>query len=111
MRVFYIDEDENTNNESMPTYYVKLENVSVPDELKGYKAFNASSTSELIDQISTHYNIKTASIELWSGQVRQGQRLDTMPTIPKEYEFIWVRAKEKQTGQLLPENATTYPTQ
>jgi hypothetical protein len=99
MRVFYIDEDE--PNESMHTYYVKLENVSLPDGLKGYKAFDANTTANLIEQIRKFYKINTANIELWSNQAYQGRRLDTMYTIPKEYEFIWIRVTERRLSALL----------
>lgn len=87
MRVFYIDEDEPSQR-----YYVKLENMTPPiDNLKGYIAIDARSTIDLLEQIRYTYKIQGGSIELWTGQGRQGLRLDTLPTIPKEHEFIWVR--------------------
>ena len=86
MRVFYIDEDVPSQR-----YYVKLENVIVPDSLKGYIAIDARAPSELLEQIRDMYGIKAAGIELWSSQSRQGLRLDTLEVIPKEHEFIWVR--------------------
>ncbi len=86
MRAFYIDEDE-----PFQRYYVKLENMIVPDSLKGYTAIDARNTADLLEQIRAIYGIKTAQIELWTGQSRQGQRLDTLTIIPKEHEFIWVR--------------------
>jgi hypothetical protein len=86
MRVFYIDEDVASQR-----YYVKLENVTVSDNLKGYIAIDARAPSDLLEQIRDTYGIKSAGIELWSSQGRQGLRLDTLEVIPKEHEFIWVR--------------------
>jgi hypothetical protein len=87
MRVFYIDEDEPSQR-----YYVKLENMTAPtDNLKGYIAIDARSSADLLEQIRRTYSIQHVDIELWTGQGRQGLRLDTLPAIPKEYEFIWIR--------------------
>lgn len=84
MRVFYEDYESTTR------YYVKIENVNLPQELRGYKAFDAVNTSDLITQIIDHYgfyNRGTFSIQLWS----DGVRLDTLEKIPKENEFLWAR--------------------
>jgi hypothetical protein len=86
MRVFYIDEDEPSQR-----YYVKLENMTPPDNLKGYIAFDARSSADLLEQIRRTYSIHNVDIELWTGQGRQGLRLDTLQVIPKEHEFIWIR--------------------
>jgi hypothetical protein len=86
MRVFYIDEDEPSKR-----YYVKLENMTPPDRLKGYIAIDARSSADLLEQIRDTYSIRNADIELWSNQGRQGLRLDTLTVIPKDHEFIWVR--------------------
>lgn len=86
MRVFYIDEEEPKNN-----YYVKVENVNLPESLKGYKAFEVTTTEELLLQIKQLYGFKMNDnmvIELWSGQRHISERLDTRDTIPKDKEFI-----------------------
>lgn len=90
MRVFYVDEED----VSKRRYYVKIDNVNVPDELKGYKAIEAGSVDELKELIMVQYDLnknKNMSIELWSGQNHMGQRLDKLKEISKEIEFIWVR--------------------
>ena len=83
MRVFYIDEEEPKNN-----YYVKFENVNLPDGLKGYKAFEATTTEELISEIKKFYGFKNVGIELWGGQRHISERLDILDIIPKYKEFI-----------------------
>ena len=86
MRVFYIDEEESKNN-----YYVKVENVNLPENLKGYKAFEVVTTEELLLKIKQLYGFKMSEnmeIELWSGQRHIGERLDKWPMIPREKEFI-----------------------
>lgn len=90
MRVFYIDEED----KSKRRYYVKIDNVSVPDDLKGYKAIEADSVEELKKLVMIQYDLiknKNVNIELWSGQNHMGKRLDILDEIPKEIEFIWVR--------------------
>lgn len=86
MRVFYIDEEE-----SKRSYYVKIENVNLPEELKGYKLFEALSTSDLLEGVRKFYGIKSIenmSIELWAGQRHTSERLDKLSIIPKDKEFI-----------------------
>jgi hypothetical protein len=90
MRVFYVDEAD----QSKRRYYVKIDNVDVPDNLKGYKVIEAGSVEELKKLVMVQYDLnknKNVSIELWSGQNRMGKRLDALDEIPKEMEFIWVR--------------------
>jgi hypothetical protein len=90
MRVFYVDEEEISKRR----YYVKLDNVNVPDNLKGYKAIEAESVEELKKLVMIEYDLNknnNVSIELWSGQNHMGKRLDVLDEIPKENEFIWVR--------------------
>ncbi len=90
MRVFYVDEED----QSKRRYYVKIDNVNVPDDLKGYKAIEAESVEELKKLVMVQYDLnknKNVSIELWSGQNHMGKRLDVLDEIPKEIEFIWVR--------------------
>lgn len=86
MRVFYIDEEE-----SKRCYYVKVENVNLPEELRGYKLFEASRTSDLLESIKEYYKFKmneNMTIELWSGQRYISERVDNLSVIPKDKEFI-----------------------
>ncbi len=96
MRVFY--EEEETDSKTVKRrYYVKVDNVNIPDNLKGYKALEASTTEELKEQIMEYYGFnknENLSIELWSNQNRQGKRLDQLKEI-EENEFIWVRGVTK----------------
>jgi len=90
MRVFYVDEEDISKRR----YYVKIDNVTVPDNLKGYKAIEAESVDELKRFVIEEYGFnknKNIDIELWSSQNRTGMRLDILKEIPKENEFIWVR--------------------
>lgn len=93
MRVFYMDEDDITLvNER--TYYVKLENVNVPDELKGFKAINAVSIQQLINKIIEYYGLDRnpdITVQLWSNSTYTGHRLDILKEIPVENDFIWAR--------------------
>ncbi len=92
MRVFYEEFDE--ISKPLRRYYIKVDNVSVPDELRGYKAIEASSIEELKKNIYNYYkfnNITLNNIELWSNQGYSGTRLDTMKEIPKEIDCLWVR--------------------
>jgi hypothetical protein len=90
MRVFYIDEEE--LKQSRRRYYVKIDNVDVPENLKGYKAFEASTVEELKGEILRYYKFKkNTSIQLWTAAGFTGKRLDEMEIIPLEHEFMWVR--------------------
>ena len=92
MRVFYVDELKQIP--SPRNYYVKIDNINVPLDLKGYKLIKASNTQELLEKVKEYYglNLKPKiSIQLWSSQMYTGLRLDTMDQIPEEYEFIWAR--------------------
>ena len=84
MRVFYIDE------ESKRYYYVKVENVNLPESMKGYISIAAIDVEDLIEKVKLNYGIKSKDIgiELWSGQRHISKRLDIMDEIPKDIEFI-----------------------
>jgi hypothetical protein len=93
MRAFYIDLDEKIER----SYYIKIENINVSTELKRYQRIEAFSPSELLNKSLIHYNFINASpsirFELWSNTIyNKGERLDILDRIPKEYEFIWLRA-------------------
>lgn len=94
MRVFYVDEEDMSKRR----YYVKVDNVSLPNDLKGYKAIEAESIDELKELIKKEYGFnkhKNFEMELWSGQNYMGKRLDILEKIPNEIEFIWVRIVNK----------------
>jgi hypothetical protein len=100
MKVFYIDEDEvevdADAEDDMPkrAYYVKMDNMNVPDNLKGYKWMEASSPKDLLKSVKMYYgleNYPNLRVQLWSAQMYGGTRLDIMDEIPKQYEFLWVR--------------------
>ncbi len=98
MRVFYVDEEELKS--SKRRYYVKIDNISVPESLKGYKAMEAGSVEELIEQVKEYYNFKAHpefGVQLWSNNNCTGKRLDNLESIPKEIEFIWVRGVSNKT--------------
>jgi hypothetical protein len=83
MRVFY---------EEMRNFYIKLDNVDVPEELKGFKCIEASTTLELIEKIKQVFRLNNnLNISLWSNSNYIGKRLDTLEEIPKDYEFIYAR--------------------
>ncbi len=89
MRVFYVEENE------LRPYYVKLDNVDVPDSLKGFKRLYATSSSDLIKEIKTLFKLKKdLTINLWSNSNYTGRRLDILEEIPKEDEFIYARVVE-----------------
>ncbi len=89
MRVFY--EDITT----LRTYYVKLDNVDVPEDLRGFKSIDATSTEELIETIKKVFRLRQdLTISLWSNSNYIGNRLDTLEAIPKDNEFIYARVLE-----------------
>jgi hypothetical protein len=97
MRVFYIDEEDLSKRR----YYVKLDNVSIPDRLKGYKAIDADTVDELKSVIMEVFELKRVrensdkerelDIQIWTGQNCMGKRLDILKDIPKEIEFVYAR--------------------
>lgn len=92
MRVFYEEEEELSKKNRR--YYVKIDNVNVSDELKGYKAIEAVSVHELKNKIIEYYkfnNLSKNNIELWTNASRCGIRLDIMEDIPDDIECMWVR--------------------
>ncbi len=89
MRVFYVEENE------LRPYYVKMDNVDVPDSLKGFKRLYATSSSDLIKEIKLLFKLKKdLTIHLWSNSNYTGRRLDTLEEIPAENEFIYARVVE-----------------
>ena len=90
MKVFYVDEVD----VPLRAYYVKMDNMNVPANLKGYKLIQALSPKDLLESVKRYYGLENCpniSVQLWSAQMYGGTRLDIMDEIPKQYEFIWVR--------------------
>ena len=79
----------------MRRYYIKTDNISVPDRLRNIQAIDAESTKDLLDKINQRYGFPTISdihLELWSGQIGQKrERLDIMEMIPSHYDIVWIR--------------------
>ncbi len=79
----------------MRRYYIKIDNISIPDRLRSIQAIDAESINDLLYKINDRYGFPTVSdikLELWSGQIGQKrERLDTMETIPSHYDIVWVR--------------------
>jgi hypothetical protein len=97
MRVFYEEEELKP---SKRRYYVKIDNINVPDELKGYKAIEATTVEEIINQVKEYYKFKSHPdfvVQLWSNNNHTGIRLDTLKSIPEGIEFIWVRGVLNKT--------------
>jgi hypothetical protein len=91
MRVFYIDESE---SKLIRNYYVKIDNVNVPEELKGYKCIEAISKDDLVNQVKKIYKLTDKSnivVQLWGQHNYVGERLDIREEIPKDIEFMYVR--------------------
>jgi hypothetical protein len=88
MRVFYMDEDEVKRR-----YYVRIDNISVPEDKRATKAIEAMDTNDLISKICEHYGFKKENIQLWSGPIGYTNRirLDIMMEIPEKCEDVYVR--------------------
>lgn len=77
-------------------YLVRIDNINVPDVLRGIKVIDAYNTADLMTQIIAHYGFEEnhrADLQLWSGRLGElyRVRLDIMDYIPDKYEFIWIR--------------------
>ena len=91
MRVFYIEEKEDKS----VRYYVTIENIEIPDSLKGTKAFEANSVRDLKNKIIAFYGFKlpeTIELQLWSGPLGtkciQICENDKFPS----HNNLWIRA-------------------
>jgi|LauGreDrversion4_2_1035121.scaffolds.fasta_scaffold2513431_1 hypothetical protein len=75
-------------------WYVRLENLYLNDSFIGYKRIitQYDSSVELADAIIRYYGIPSElrhHMKLFESPFRN-RRLDLMPTIPKEYDFIYI---------------------
>ena len=94
MRVFYIhdDEEDQINRE----YFIKIENISISEDMKTTKIISALNPVELKDKIMALYGFHDSfnkEIQLWSGPIGSIKRIrfDTMEQIPIEYDTVFVR--------------------
>lgn len=88
MRAFYED------NEIKRSFYVKIDNITIDN--KGYNVVKAATGKELLEEVIKFYNFNNSvkhNIQIWSNTKANTSavRLDTMETIPEEYEFVYVR--------------------
>lgn len=96
MTVFSMD----SKSERIRTYFVKIDNIMVPEYLKGTQVLQASSKEELIIAICERYGFSESSkvyLELWSGSLGHSgrERLDTYSEIPDRCQDIWVRGVKR----------------
>ncbi len=80
----------------MRTYYVRIDNIKVPENMQKEKAIRAETPADLMMRIRETYSLQVSEkvrLELWSGQhgYLNRKRLDTLDTIPEMYETVWVR--------------------
>jgi hypothetical protein len=84
-------------------YYVKLDNVlSTNPDHAGYKCISAHSGYELLERACSRFCIQTDSfsIQLWAaGTFLCPVRIDTLASIPLEYEFIYLRISPRPHAQ------------
>jgi hypothetical protein len=78
-------------------YYVKLDNVIPQNSNRiGFKRITASSGPDLVAKAMIVFNIiaPPRCVQLWSSCLTPHPvRLDHLPVIPAEYEFIWLRIR------------------
>lgn len=81
----------------MPELVVKADNVRFEGNLSKPQVIHATSGSELVSKIMERYGItflttKSHRMEIWSRPLGYSRiRLDTMDTIPLEYDQAWIR--------------------
>jgi hypothetical protein len=80
-------------------FYVRLHNIcSLNQELRGFKLIKASSGEELLDKACNYFRINVRfkpQLQIWSANSiyhRNATRIDTLQTIPREFEFVWLYA-------------------
>lgn len=90
--------DKNILTMSLPTFYVKMDNmIPTRGETPVYHAIYAISGPELLQKVKEIFRWKDTprtSLQLWSahshGSLRR-LRLDTLPVLPLEHEFVLAR--------------------
>jgi hypothetical protein len=96
MRSFYIDDSDNNNEKIQREYFVKIENITISENMKYTQIITACNPIELKDKICNHYGFQNCfnkDIQLWSGSIGSTKRirLDTLDNIPYEYDTVYVR--------------------
>lgn len=95
MRVFYMDEDEDEFENNSRQYLITIENIDIPEHLKGTKVFDAKTIIELKTMIIKYYGFNlpdTIKLQLWSGPTGTNCIcLDNYSDISK-INNIWVKA-------------------
>ena len=77
-------------------YYVKLDNMLVPDDKKGYRMIQATSGFDLLEKSIHAFNLPHSHFQLVSSNLdkkAQQVRLDQLSIIPVEHEFILLRVR------------------
>ena len=92
MRAFYIDDYEVLERE----YFVIIENINIPNSMKGTKIISANNPTDLKDKIIKIYGFNELfkkDIQLWSKPVGSTERtrLDILDTIPTNYDTVYIR--------------------
>ena len=80
----------------MRTYYVRIDNIKVPENMQKEKVIHAENTTDLMERIRETYSLQISEkvrVELWSGPhgYLNRKRLDILDAIPEMYETVWVR--------------------
>jgi hypothetical protein len=80
----------------MNKFYINVDNIIIPNELRRTVIIEASNIADLKDKIMAYYGFNEVNgkrIELWSSRMgmKNRIRLDTMSELPTTYENIWVR--------------------
>jgi len=76
-------------------YFVKVENIQVPDQLRATKLIEATTISELKEKIYEYYEIHDnhrKNIQLWSASfgMQNRMRIDILDEIPENVEHIYI---------------------
>jgi hypothetical protein len=80
----------------MNKFYINIDNIIIPNELKGTVIIEALNMTDLKEKIIAYYGFNEENnkrIELWSGKLgmKNRIRLDILREIPKSCENIWIR--------------------
>uniref|UniRef100_A0A6C0KRU1 Uncharacterized protein n=1 Tax=viral metagenome TaxID=1070528 RepID=A0A6C0KRU1_9ZZZZ len=78
-------------------YYVKLDNMLIPNDKKGYRLIQATSGFDLLEKAIKVFELPHMHFQLVSSfldkDLLRYVRLDQLETIPAEHEFIYLRVR------------------
>lgn len=77
-------------------YYVKLDNMLIPHDKKGFRLIEATSGSDLLEKAIRIFGLPHSNFQLISSHMditSPRLRIDLMTNIPLEHEFILLRVK------------------